>query len=285
MAACALKPRILPRFLRARMSTSLSCAAASSDSDLRVYSRRSGIPYASGLAWQRKLQNDVLSGRHSEHALLLLEHDPPVYTLGRRASLDHILFDVDSQREGIALHSRSVATGSDTCLGTATILGECAEIHRVERGGEVTWHGPGQLVGYSILNLAKAPLKQDLHWYLRQIEEVVIRSLGAVGINDAARHPEYTGVWVGDSKVAAVGLSVSKWVTMHGFAINVNPDLGAFRRIVPCGISKEDTGKNVSSVREILGEDAAIDIAAFRSIVENEFASVFHLRAAAGEYL
>ena len=108
---------------------------------------------------------------------------------------------------------------------------------RVERGGEVTWHGPGQLVGYPIFALADR--KKDLHWFLRQIEEVVIRVLAAYDL-EGVRSKAGTGVWVGDNKIAAIGLSASKWVSMHGFSINVDPDLDAFGRIVPCGI--EDRG-------------------------------------------
>ena len=207
-----------------------------------------GVPYGLGLQWQRELQGNILSGEHpTSSALVLLEHSPPVYTLGRRAKVEHIVGDVDEG--GGRLRARCVAADADTCVGVIQVEGEQAEIHRIERGGEVTWHGPGQLVGYSIVDLAIAPMKKDLHWYLRQIEEVLIRSLARLGI-EATRHPEYTGVWVdhgGPAKIAAVGLSVSKWVTMHGFAINVRPDLAAFH-IVPCGISFDETGRKVVSI-------------------------------------
>ena len=141
-------------------------------------------------------------------ALFLVEHDA-VYTLGRRSTLDNLRFDPEAGAHDIV---------------------------RVERGGEVTWHGPGQIVGYPIFALADR--KKDLHWFLRQIEEVVIRVLRAYDL-EGVRSEAGTGVWVGDNKIAAIGLSASKWVSMHGFSINVDPDLGAFEHIVPCGIEEK----------------------------------------------
>ena len=185
--------------------------AGKGDEPLLMVYEAGSVPYGDSLAWQRRLQSQVLSGTHP-HTLLMLEHDPPVYTLGRRASVDHIVGNVV---EGERLSQRGVACADDTMVGTIEAPGmERADIHRIERGGEVTWHGPGQLVGYSIVDLGAAGMKKDLHWYLRQIEEVVIRSLAELHI-EATRHPEYTGVWVdhdGPAKIAAVGLSVSKQV-------------------------------------------------------------------------
>jgi lipoyl(octanoyl) transferase len=107
------------------------------------------------------------------------------------------------------------------------------ELHEVERGGDVTYHGPGQLVGYPIIDLTHH--KQDLHWYLRQLEEVLLRTLSSFEIS-AIRVPGYTGVWVQDRKIASIGVHVTRWVTFHGFALNVCTDLADFDLIVPCGI-------------------------------------------------
>jgi lipoate-protein ligase B len=122
-------------------------------------------------------------------------------------------------------------------------------IYRVDRGGEVTFHGPGQLVVYPMLDLRREPFKQDLHWYLRMVEEVVMRVLAQYDI-DSCRDSDNTGVWVGQDKVAAVGVSSSRWITTHGFALNVDPDLAYFDTdcILPCGIE----GKGVTSIREIM---------------------------------
>ena len=194
------------------------------------YQRGTRVPYRDALVWQRWVQRRLferntrmrgsegvenLEDKHVvvSDALFLVEHDP-VYTLGRRSTLDNLLFDPDSGEHDIV---------------------------RVERGGEVTWHGPGQLVGYPIFALADR--KKDLHWFLRQIEEVVIRVLASYDL-EGVRSDAGTGVWVGDNKIAAIGLSASKWVSMHGFSINVDPDLGAFRQIVPCGIE----GRGVTSL-------------------------------------
>jgi lipoyl(octanoyl) transferase len=155
--------------------------------------------------------------------LLLLEH-PPVYTLGQGSRLDFLKFDPD-----------------------------CApyELYRIERGGEVTYHCPGQLVGYPILNLRY--YKQDLHWYLRQLEEVILRVLAMYGLV-GERIPGLTGVWVEGRKVAAIGIKVSRWITMHGFALNVCPDLDGFQRIVPCGIADKPVGSLAQFVPDVCFE-------------------------------
>jgi len=146
-------------------------------------------------------------------AFILLQHKP-VYTLGRGSTLANLKFDPENTSH---------------------------ELYRTERGGEVTYHGPGQVVGYPILNLRHH--KKDLHWYLRMVEEVVIKVLRHYGLQ-GYRVDKMTGVWVEGKKIAAIGMSVSKWVTMHGFSINVNPDLKAFDEIIACGL----IGKDVCSL-------------------------------------
>src|SRR5437867_8327732 len=149
--------------------------------------------------------------------MLLLQH-PPVVTLGRNARAGHV-------REARDL-----------------------PVFEVERGGDVTFHGPGQLVGYPILDLTGH--RQDLHWYLRTLEQALIEALAALGV-PAERKPGYTGVWTrgGTRKIASIGIHVKQWVTWHGFALNVTTDLSYFDRIVPCGIP----GVEMTSVERELG--------------------------------
>lgn len=162
-------------------------------------------PYGEALEWQRRLALDRIEGRQPNDVLLLLEH-PPVVTLGRGSHSAHVL-----QPAGI-------------------------EVCEVERGGDVTFHGPGQLVGYPILDLRG--YRQDLHWYLRALEQSLIEALALLDI-PAERNPGYTGVWTGGArrKIASLGVHVKQWVTWHGFALNVTTDLTQFARIVPCGIA------------------------------------------------
>jgi lipoyl(octanoyl) transferase len=165
------------------------------------------IEYAA--AWQ--LQRDLAAMRAEEQigdVLLLLEH-PPTITLGRGADAAHLL----ASEERLAR------------LGVT--------VHAIDRGGDVTYHGPGQLVGYPIFHLANHG--RDLHRFLRQIEEALIRALAELGVC-GRRFPPHTGVWVGEEKIAAIGIKVSRWVSTHGFALNVAPDLSHFDLIVPCGI-------------------------------------------------
>jgi len=160
------------------------------------------------LTLQRRLAEDRLSGKLATDLLLLCEH-PPVITLGRGTKPSSLPLDIESlRRRGI-------------------------EVFEVERGGDVTYHGPGQLVGYPIFHLGQH--KQDLHWYLRQLEEVLIVALREFGIA-AERNVGYTGVWTGGRKIASIGVHAKQWVTWHGFALNVTTDLSAFDLIVPCGI-------------------------------------------------
>jgi len=160
------------------------------------------VPYGEALDWQRRLADDRIAGRLDHDLLLVLEH-PPVVTLGRSAHAAHVL-----QPAGV-------------------------EVVEVERGGDVTYHGPGQLVGYPIIDLRN--YKQDLHWYLRTLEQTLIAALGFLGI-PAETNPGFTGVWTRGRKIASIGIHVKQWVTWHGFALNVATDLTEFQRIVPCGI-------------------------------------------------
>ena len=160
------------------------------------------VPYDQALAWQEALVARRIAG--AEDALLLLEH-PPVYTLGR---------------------------GADTRFLGAAGNG-AVPVVRVGRGGQVTYHGPGQLVGYPILGLHG--LRPDVRWYVRSLEAVLIEALGDLGIQ-AERRDGLTGVWVGRRKIASIGVAIRRWVTWHGFALNVGADLAGFGAITPCGI-------------------------------------------------
>lgn len=164
------------------------------------------------LAWQH--QKDMVS-RHKNGGLndvLILAEHFPVYTLGTGSKERFVHFDLADPNY---------------------------DVYRVERGGEVTHHCPGQLVGYPILNLSYH--RKDLHWYLRQLEDVVIHTLAHYGLV-GYRIDGLTGVWVGGYKLAAIGIKVSRWITMHGVALNVCPDLSGFRRITPCGIADRPVG-------------------------------------------
>jgi lipoyl(octanoyl) transferase len=178
------------------------------------------IDYQEAWIWQRSLQQDRIADPQLADAIIILEHSP-VYTLGTGASLEFLKFD----------HQQTEY-----------------ELYRVERGGEVTYHCPGQIVVYPILNLHY--YQQDLHWYLRQLEEVIIRVLALYNLT-GERIDGLTGVWVEDRKIAAIGIKVSRWITMHGFALNVCPDLSGFDRIVPCGIIDRSVGSMAEFIPDI----------------------------------
>jgi lipoyl(octanoyl) transferase len=166
------------------------------------------VPYLTAHRLQHALRERRISGELDSDVLLLLEHEPTV-TLGRGTKASSLpLPPEELSRRGLT-------------------------VAEVERGGDVTWHGPGQLVGYPIVHLSRH--REDLHWYLRQVEEVLIRALADLGIQ-AGRNPGYTGVWTGGRKIASIGVHVRQWVTTHGFALNVNNDVTGFDLIVPCGI-------------------------------------------------
>jgi lipoyl(octanoyl) transferase len=185
--------------------------------------RRLGrVPYAEALALQARLVAERQAGAIGD-TLLLLEHDP-VFTLGRNARPDNVL--VSAQ----ALRSQGYA------------------VFETGRGGDVTYHGPGQVVGYPILDLK--PDRQDVHRYVRDLEEAMLRTCADYGVA-ARRIQGLTGCWVDDDKIGAIGVRLSRWVTSHGFAFNVNVELAPFQLIVPCGIQ----GKGVTSLKRLLGRD------------------------------
>jgi lipoyl(octanoyl) transferase len=179
------------------------------------------MPYAEALELQRHIARDRISGAMPQDVLLLVEH-PPVVTLGRASKEKHLI------------------------ASPAFLAERGVEVFEVERGGDVTFHGPGQLVGYPIIDLKRHRL--DLHWYLRKIEEALINALSDLGI-PAERNPTYTGVWTRGKKIASIGVHARDWVTWHGFALNVTTDLSYFDLIVPCGIA----GVTMTSIARELG--------------------------------
>jgi lipoyl(octanoyl) transferase len=190
------------------------------------------------------LQKRILALRQStalEDILLLTEHEH-VYTFGKGSDDNHLLASEEELKAG----------GTD--------------VFHIDRGGDVTYHGPGQIVGYPILDLNNYFL--DVHRYLRSIEEVIIQTLVKFGIS-AGREKEMTGVWVQGEKIAAIGVKVSRWVTMHGFALNVNTDLAKFNRIIPCGIFH----KGVTSMQRVLNREVSIQ--SVQKALVQSFADVF----------
>lgn len=208
--------------------------------------RRLGLlSYADGLALQQQLVEKRRRGEIPDQ-LLLLEH-PPVITLGVKVRNDrtHVLATPDRLAE----------------LGV--------ELHETGRGGDVTYHGPGQVVGYPILDLR--PDRCDVHSYVRDLEEVMIRAARTFGV-EAGRVRGLTGIWVGADKLAAIGVRISRWITSHGFAFNVNTDLTHFNLIVPCGI----TDRGVTSLQKLLGRP--ISMAQVEDALAAAFLDVFSLQ-------
>ena len=205
--------------------------------------RRLGvISYADGLELQKQLveqrkQNEI------PDQLLLLEH-PPVITLGVKTRSDR----------------------SHVIASEETLTAEGVEVFETGRGGDVTYHGPGQLVGYPIIDLK--PDRCDVHQYVRDLEEVMIRTAGTFGVR-AGRIDGLTGAWVGDQKLAAIGVRIARWVTSHGFAFNVNTPLHHFDFIVPCGIAD----KGITSLEKLLGR--VVPMAEVEQAVETAFRDVF----------
>jgi lipoyl(octanoyl) transferase len=179
-------------------------------------------------AWD--LQKEIFDLRlHNkiEDSFFLLEH-LHTYTLGKVAEKENLISTNEQLKE----------------LGIS--------VYEIDRGGDITYHGPGQIVGYPIIKLSD--WKEDTHEYLRALEEVIIKTCSDYGLN-TNRNPKYTGVWLGERKIAAIGIKVSRWITMHGFAFNVNTDLAYFGGIIPCGIKDKD----VTSLQHELGKEIEID--------------------------
>ena len=179
----------------------------------------------------KRINNEI------DDLLILVEHDP-VYTLGKNADADHLLQSRD----------RSV------------------NVVNIERGGDITFHGPGQLVGYPILDLTN--YKKSVSWYMRALEQLTIEVLSEFGIM-ANRIEGLTGVWVGDEKIAAQGVRLSRWATMHGFSLNVDPDLSFYDGIIPCGIFD----RGVTSMQQLLG--TAQKMEKVKSLVIDKFNQIF----------
>lgn len=198
-----------------------------------------------GEAW--KLQQKLWDARRNGmigDVLLLTEHEH-VYTIGKGGDGNHLLASGNELRE------------------------KGVDFFEIDRGGDITYHGPGQVVAYPILDLNNYFL--DLHKYLRSLEEVIILALGRFGI-EGTREEGYTGVWVKGDKIAAIGVKVSRWVTMHGFALNVNTDLSKFDRIIPCGIFH----KGVTSMKSLLGRSVSLEDV--HQSLSEAFGSVFGCR-------
>jgi lipoyl(octanoyl) transferase len=174
-------------------------------------------------------------------SLFLLEH-PHTYTLGKVAEKENLISSESRLKE----------------LGIS--------VYEIDRGGDITYHGPGQIVGYPIIKLSD--WKEDTHQYLRGLEEVIILTCREYGI-ETERNPKYTGVWIGERKIAAIGIKVSRWITMHGFAFNINTDLSYFGGIIPCGIKDKD----VTSLQHELGKE--INIAEVKEKLIKNFKKVF----------
>eukprot|EP00941_MAST-03F_sp_MAST-3F-sp1_P000978 g978.t1 len=199
------------------------------------------VPYLDALSLQRRLMQERFRHNGSLSDVILMVEHPAVYTLGRGAKDSNIIDSMD------------------------------IPIHRVERGGEVTYHGPGQLVLYPVFDLRLSPHVQDLRIYLRNIEEVVIRVLAEYGL-EGIRDEEYTGVWIKNRKICAIGINASRWVTMHGLAFNITTaSLPGFDGIIPCGIDEENRGVAcLQQYVDVLPEDVEEKMA-------KHFASVFSL--------
>jgi lipoyl(octanoyl) transferase len=212
-----------------------------------IVQRLGQVPYARGLELQEHLVAERQANRIPD-TLLLLEH-APVFTLGRNARQEHLL------------------------LGEADLRARGFDVVECGRGGDVTYHGPGQIVGYPILDLS--PDRCDVHRYVRDLEDVMIRTCGDYGL-DARRVAGMTGTWIGEEKIGAIGVRIARWVTSHGFALNVSNELEPFALIVPCGI--RDHG--VTTLARLLGRDVAIDEAAGR--LTRHLADVFDLEVVAG---
>lgn len=191
--------------------------------------------------------NEDLKLTNTEHRFIMVEH-PPVFTLGKNGKREHVLVS-EEQLEKLGI-----------------------EFFHINRGGDITYHGPQQIVGYPIIDLDK--FKTDLGWYLRSLEQVIIDTIAEYGLK-GERSAGETGVWLAPEnpfmarKICAMGIKCSRWITMHGFALNVNPDLSHFEYIVPCGIQ----GKTVTSLEKELG--IKVDYEEVKQKIKKHFALIF----------
>jgi lipoyl(octanoyl) transferase len=193
-------------------------------------------------AWDmQKYTSELRHQKKISDIIFLLEH-PHTYTLGKIADKKNLI----SSRE--YLDNKKIS------------------VYNIDRGGDITYHGPGQIVGYPIIDLNE--WHNDTHKYLRALEEVIIKTCGHYGIN-GTRDPKYTGVWIENRKIAAIGIKISRWITMHGFALNVNTDLSLFSGIVPCGIADKD----VTSLQKELSR--SVSIPEVKEILFSNFVEVF----------
>ena len=195
-------------------------------------------PYQEVWDYQKEIQAKRIAGE-IEDTLLMVEHEP-VYTLGKNANENHLLQSRD----------------------------QSVDVFNIERGGDITFHGPGQLVGYPILDLSN--YKKSVSWYMRTLEQIIIDTVSEFGI-EAKRVEGLTGVWVGDEKIAALGVRIRRWVTMHGFSINVNTDLTFYDGIIPCGIF--DHG--ITSMEQLLCRPQNIE--KVKKVVRSKFGYYFIL--------
>lgn len=193
-------------------------------------------PYEEVWSFQKKMQAKRINNEIDD-MLILVEHEP-VYTLGKNAEINHLLQSRDKS----------------------------VEVFSIERGGDITFHGPGQLVGYPIINLSN--YKKSINWYMRSLEQVTIEVLNEYGII-AKRVEGLTGVWVDDAKIASQGVRLTRWVTMHGFSLNVHTDLSYYDGIIPCGIFD----KGVTSMEVLLGKTEKMDVV--KLMVINKFNKIF----------
>ncbi|MCA6461231.1 MAG: lipoyl(octanoyl) transferase LipB [Chitinophagaceae bacterium] len=218
--------------------------------DLGFQSYRQVWDYQESLLQQNTQLKLTGEGASTRHHLLLVEH-PPVYTLGKSGKMENLLWTEDE------IKKREI------------------EFFHINRGGDITFHGPGQIVGYPILDLEK--MKPDLGWYLRGLEEMIILTLSDYGLTGGRSKGE-TGVWLDagipgkERKICAMGIKCSRWITMHGFAFNVHTDLAYFEGIVPCGIQN----KAVTSLQKEL--NGPVSIAEVKERLKNNFESVFNCR-------
>lgn len=193
------------------------------------------VPHAPTAALQESLRQDLRHRRGDEH-FLLLEHDPPVFTLGRNATEADVVASADwLDRHGV-------------------------EVHQTNRGGQVTYHGPGQLVGYPILDLN--PDRRDVRRYVRDLQEVLIRTLADFDVVGERREgKDFIGIWVREEKIASIGVHLSRWITIHGFALNVYTDLNHFDGIVACGLPRVQ----MTSIDRLLGAAPPVSAVAARA--------------------